>query len=301
MNSVKSKQASNVFVQEYIPSARIRVFKNFRQNRLAMAGFWTFLVFVILAIGGHYLTPFPFDQQSKFLLNPPSWDSNGILEYFFGTDDLGRDILSRVIYGARLTFGGAIVAVIIAMVIGIPLGIIAGMTRGIKSSVLHHLLDTILSIPSLLLALLAVSVMDMGLASTLIAVTLAQLPKFVSSTYNAVVVQMQKEYLLAVRLDGASKWQMLKYGIFPNILETIVVQTTRAISSAILDIAAIGFVGIGAQSPLPEWGALIGSTRDLLLVAPWTVTLPGLAIMIAILSVNLIGEGLRRALNEGTE
>ncbi|MFM2480013.1 ABC transporter permease subunit [Celerinatantimonas sp. YJH-8] len=301
MNNSKTKQVSNVFVHEYIPSARIRVLKNFKNNRLAMIGFWIFLGFCILALGAPYLTPFHYDQQSQLLLNPPSWQGKGTVEYFFGTDDLGRDILSRVIYGSRLTFGSAIITVALAMLIGIPLGILAGITRGIKSSIIHHLMDTALSIPSLLLALLVVSVTGVGLTNTLIAVTLAQIPKFIRSTYSAVIAQMQKEYLLAIRLDGASSWQMIKYGIIPNILETIVIQTTRALSSALLDITAIGFIGIGAQAPYPEWGALIGSTRNLLLVAPWTVTLPGLAIMICILSINLVGEGLRRALNEGTE
>ncbi|CAG9000871.1 MAG: Peptide transport system permease protein SapC [Candidatus Celerinatantimonas neptuna] len=293
--------SSNIFAHEYIPSASVRIWNNFRNNRLAMLGLWLFIVFCILAIAAPYITPYPFAQQSNLLLLPPSWQNNGMIEHFLGTDDLGRDMLSRIIYGARLTFGSAILLTMIALFIGVPIGIAAGFTKGLKSSILHHLMDTALSIPSLIMALLLVSVMGMGLHATLIAVTLAQIPKFIRSTYNAVTEQMPKEYLQAIKLDGASIFHILKYGILPNTLETIVAQTTRALSSAILDIAALGFIGIGAQPPCPEWGNLLAGTRDLLLVAPWTVTLPGIAIMMSILSVNLVGEGWRKALSEGIE
>lgn len=292
---------SNVFVQEYIPSAYVRIWRNFHSNRLAMIAFWVFLFFVMLACFGPMLTIHPINQTSSFLLVPPSWDDFGRMDHFFGTDALGRDILSRLIYGTRYTFGGALSVTLIALLIGVPLGILAGMTRGFKSSFLHHLMDTTLSIPSLLIALLLVSLMGMGFETTLIAITLAQIPKFLCSIHNVVIAQMQKEYILAIKLDGASHYRILKYGILPNILDSIISQTTRALSSAILDIAALGFIGIGAQAPIPEWGAMLNDKLDLLHHAPWTVTLPGLAIIICILSINILGEGLRNALNEGIE
>ncbi|MFM2484229.1 ABC transporter permease subunit [Celerinatantimonas yamalensis] len=292
---------SNIFAQEYIPSTPVRIWRSFSNDRMAMLGLWGVALFILLSIIGPLIVGHAIDQTSNLLLYPPYWDNKGIMNHFLGTDDLGRDMLSRLVYGTRLTFGGALGVVIVALIIGVPIGILAGVTRGYKSSILHHLMDTALSIPSLLLALLLVSVMGMGLNVTLIAVTLAQIPKFLRSTYTVVVEQMQKEYLLAIKLDGASNLHILKYGILPNITETIVTQTTRALSSAILDITALGFIGIGAQPPLPEWGALLGGSRDLLLVAPWTVIMPGVAIMISIIMVNLVGEGLRHALNEGIE
>lgn len=293
--------SNNIFAEEYIPSTPVRIWRNFHNNRLAMIAFWVLLVFIILAIAGPYLVVHPINQMSSHLLIPPSWDDLGSMDHFLGTDDLGRDVLSRLIYGTQLTFGSALLVILIALFIGVPIGILAGVTRGFKSSILHHLMDTTLSIPSLLLALLFVSLMGMGIETTILAVTLAQIPKFIRSTFSAVVEQMQKEYLMAIKLDGASNFHILKYGILPNILETIVSQTTRALSSAILDIAALGFIGIGAQPPLPEWGAMMSASRDLLIVAPWTVTLPGIAVVICILSVNVVGEGLRQALNEGIE
>jgi cationic peptide transport system permease protein len=292
---------SNVFAKDTILSPRQRVWASFRNNKLAMAGLWIFIGFCILAIGAPVIAPYSIDYQSPMLMQPPSWSDDGLVDYFFGTDDLGRDLLSLLIYGARQSFGYAIMAVFAAFCIGFPLGILAGMTRGIKSSILHHLMDTILSIPSLLLAIIVVSITGPGLENTLLAITLALIPKFIRSTYNAVSEQMTKEYILAVRLDGGTHLRILKYGIIPNILDAIVAQTARALSAAILDITALGFIGIGAQPPQPEWGALLGSTRDLLFVAPWTVTLPGFTIIASILSINLVGEGLRSSLMEGTD
>lgn len=290
-----------VFAEEAILSPRQRVWVSFRNNKIAMVGFWGVLIFSLLAIAAPYLAPYDLDYHSPMLLQPPSWRDHGIVDYFFGTDDLGRDLLSRIIYGTQLSFGSAILAVLAALLIGVPLGILAGMTRGIKSSVLHHLFDSVLSIPSLLLAIVVVSITGPGLMNTLIAVVLVQIPQFIRSTYSAVSEQMNKEYILAVRLDGGTHWRILKFGIIPNILEAVVAQTTRALSAAILDITALGFIGIGAQPPHPEWGALLASTRDLLFVAPWTVTLPGLTIITSILCINLVGDGLRQALAEGTE
>ena len=235
------------------------------------------------------------------LLLAPSWASTGNIDYFLGTDDLGRDILSRLVVGARLTFGNALLVVVIALLVGSAIGILGGMSKGVKSSVLHHLLDTLLSIPSLLLAIIVVAILGPGLFNTLIAITLALIPPFIRATYNAVHAEMQKEYIIASRLDGSPPLRIMRLAILPNIVETLVTQTTRTLSAAILDISAVGFLGLGAQSPQPEWGAMLADSSDLIYLAPWTVTLPGMAILFSVLVTNLVGEGIREALKEGND
>ncbi len=154
---------------------------------------------------------------------------------------------------------------------------------------------------SLLLAIIVVAILGPGLFNTLIAITLALIPPFIRATYNAVHAEMQKEYIIASRLDGSPPLRIMRLAILPNIVETLVTQTTRTLSAAILDISAVGFLGLGAQSPQPEWGAMLADSSDLIYLAPWTVTLPGMAILFSVLVTNLVGEGIREALKEGND
>ncbi|MGY5453131.1 ABC transporter permease subunit [Agarivorans sp. MS3-6] len=293
--------SNNVFSETTVSSALQRVMLRFKNNSIAMIGAWVLLGFIILALFGPLIAPYPLDFQGSNLLQPPSWNKLGHVDNFLGTDDLGRDLLSRLIYGCQLTFGSGLIVVIFAAIIGIPLGVLSGMSHGVKSSVLHHVMDTALSIPSLLIAIMVVSFLGPGLENTLIAITLAQIPQFIRFTYITVSSEIQKEYIVAIRLDGATNYRILKNGILPNIADAIVFQINRSFSSSLIDITALGFIGIGAQAPLPEWGAMLGSSNDLLFSAPWTVTLPGFVIMTSILSVNMVGEGLRQAMLEGVD
>ncbi|WP_432452718.1 MULTISPECIES: ABC transporter permease subunit [unclassified Agarivorans] len=293
--------STNVFSETTVSSALQRVLSRFRDNSIAMIGFWVFLIYMVIALFGPLLAPYALDFQGDNLMQPPSWNPSGHVDNFFGTDDLGRDVFSRLIYGCQLTFGGGLLVVCFAAFIGIPLGVFSGMSRGVKSSILHHLMDTALSIPSLLIAIMVVSFLGPGLQNTLIAITLAQIPQFIRFTYIVVSAEIQKEYITAIRLDGATHYRILKNGVLPNIADAIVFQINRSFSSSLIDITALGFIGIGAQAPLPEWGAMLGNSHDLLFSAPWTVTLPGFVIMSSILSVNLVGEGLRKAMLEGVD
>lgn len=293
--------STNVFSETTISSALQQVLIRFRDNTVAMIGFWVLLGFLVLALFGPLIAPYPLEFQGDNLLQPPSWNQQGHVDNFLGTDDLGRDLLSRLIYGCQLTFGGGFIVVTLAALIGIPIGIFSGMSRGIKSSVLHHVMDTALSIPSLLIAIMVVSFLGTGLENTLIAIALAQIPQFIRFTYIAVSSEIQKEYITAIRLDGATNYRILKNGVLPNIADSIVFQISRSFSSSLIDITALGFIGIGAQAPLPEWGAMLGGSKDLLFSAPWTVTLPGFVIMTSILSVNMVGEGLRQAMIQGVD
>lgn len=227
----------------------------------------------------------------------PSWDASGTVEHFLGTDDLGRDIFSRLLHGAHLTFGMALAIVMASLTVGFIIGSISGMMKGLKSSILSHLLDALLSIPSLLMAILVVAVMGPGLGNVFWAVGIALTPQFVRAIHQAVHDELQKDYVTAAKLDGANSIQIFWYVIMPNVWETVIIQITLAISAAILDIAALGFLNLGAQAPSPEWGAMVSQGLDNILTAPWTVTIPGVAILCSVLAINLVGDGLRSALS----
>ena len=286
-----------IYQDDAIPSPMLRVWQSFSANPFALAGLWTVLALVLLTLFGPLISPYaPEMQDPKALLLPPSWDPTGTVEHFLGTDDLGRDIFSRLLHGAHLTFGMALMIVITSLFFGFIIGSLSGMMRGLKSSILGHLLDALLSIPSLLMAILVVAVMGPGLDNVFWAVGIALTPQFVRAIHQSVHEELQKEYVTAARLDGANSLQIFWYVIMPNVWETVIIQTTLAISAAILDIAALGFLNLGAQAPSSEWGAMVLQGMDNFLTAPWTVSIPGLAILFSVLAINLVGDGLRSAL-----
>ena len=210
-------------------------------------------------------------------------------------------MLSRLLSGAAPTVGGAFVVTLAATICGLALGIFAGSTHGLRSAVLNHILDTLLSIPSLLLAIIVVAFAGPHLSHAMFAVWLAILPRIVRSVYSMVHDELEKEYVVAARLDGATTFNILWFAVLPNIAAGLVTEITRALSMAILDIAALGFLDLGAQLPSPEWGAMLGDALELIYVAPWTVMLPGAAIMVSVLLINLLGDGIRRAINAGVQ
>ncbi|KHT61153.1 peptide ABC transporter permease [Photobacterium gaetbulicola] len=293
--------SNNIYQETKIPTQLERAWQNFRNNSLAMFGLWCLSFLILITLLSPWLTPYDVFSQVGDLLMPPSWDTAGKVEYFFGTDDLGRDMLSRLLLGTRLTFGYAVLVALASATIGILIGVLAGMTQGLKSSFLNHVLDTVLSIPSLLLAIIVVAYMGPGETNILLAIWLALIPRFIRAVYTAVHNEVEKDYIMAARLDGANNFYLLYNSILPNILTVLTNEFTRAISIAILDIAALGFLGLGAQAPMPEWGAMLGDSIELIYLAPWTVTLPGLAITFSVLVVNLVGEGLRQAINAGID
>ncbi|EGA69226.1 peptide ABC transporter permease [Vibrio sinaloensis DSM 21326] len=291
----------NIYQEEQIPTQFERFWRSYRANNLAMFGLWCLGLIVLITLVSPWITPHDPQAQTGELLIPPSWNPAGTVEYFLGTDDLGRDILSRLISGSQLTFGAALIITAIAAVIGCIIGILAGMTKGLVSSTLNHLLDTVMSIPSLLLAIIFVAFLGFGEFNILLAICLALIPRFVRSVYIAVHTEVEKDYIMAARLDGANDFYLLWNSILPNILVVIASEVTLALSIAILDITALGFLGLGAQAPSTEWGAILGDSVELIYLAPWTVTLPGLAIMFTVIVINLVGEGVRQALNAGIE
>ncbi|MFV0447299.1 MAG: ABC transporter permease subunit [Vibrio sp.] len=292
---------NNIYQEEHIPTQFERFWRSYRANSLAMFGLWSLSLIIVITLASPWLMPHEPHAQTGHLLMPPSWDPSGSVEYFLGTDDLGRDILSRLIDGSQLTFGASVVITFIAAFIGCLIGIFAGMTKGLLSSTLNHLLDTVMSIPSLLLAIIFVAFLGFGEFNVLLAICLALMPRFIRSVYIAVHNEVEKDYVMAARLDGATDFYLLWNSILPNTLPMLAQELTMALSIAILDITALGFLGLGAQAPSTEWGAILGDSVELIYLAPWTVTLPGLAIMYTVVMINLVGEGARQALNAGVE
>lgn len=285
------------YQEDSIPSPRQRLWQNFSSNPFSLIGLWAVVTFIIIAIWGPWLAPYPAQQQDPLaILLPPSWELSGTVEHFLGTDDLGRDIFSLILHGASLTFGMALMVVAASLSIGFLIGSLSGMMKGLKSSILSHLLDVLLSIPSLLMAILVVAIKGPGLSNVFWAVGIALTPLFVRSIHQAVHEERQKEYVIAAKLDGANTLQVFWYVIMPNVWEKLIIQTTLAISTAILEIAAMGFLNLGAQAPSPEWGSLLSQGYDDLLTAPWTMAIPGFAILISVFSINVVGDGLRSAL-----
>ncbi|WP_111979126.1 ABC transporter permease subunit [Algibacillus agarilyticus] len=289
--------SQNIYDEVTSPNPIAQIWRSYKNLHVAWISLWVVMIFSIIALLSPIIAPYsPYEQHPDFLLLPPSWNDAGNVNFLLGTDDLGRDVLSRLLYGTRLTFGSSLIVAFCAMLTGCAMGALAGMSRGIKSSVFNHILDAILSIPSLLLAIIIVAVLGPGLNNTIWAVFLALVPQFIHRTRNAIRQEKNKEYVIATKLDGANDWQLLSHSILPNIVNVIALQFTFAVSVAMLDIAALGFLGLGADPSSPEWGALLRDGIDLLYRASWLVTLPGIAMFICLLAVNIIGSSLEKVL-----
>ena len=271
----------------------------FRKKRIALFSFYLFCLLALVSIFPTLLMPYSDSQQFVGLeLMPPSWVAEGRIAFFFGTDDLGRDLLSRLIMGTRYTLGSSLVVVLLAALIGGSLGILAGMTGGIKSRILGHIFDAFLSIPILLIAIIISTLLEPSLINAMFATLLAILPYFIHAIAQAVQQELSKDYVLTLKLDGISKWELIKSTILPNITVPYIQEIARALTVAILDISALSFISLGAQRPLPEWGAMIKDSLELLYLAPWTVLLPGIAIIVTILLCIIFTNGLCKAINQ---
>ena len=289
----------SLYEEEFHPSPWQRTWLSFRSSHVAVAGLILLVLFILFSVLAPIVTPYsPVAQNIDGLLIPPSWDTNGNISHLFGTDALGRDIFSRIVYGCRVTLGSGFLMVVLAMLVGVSIGTLAGMLRGVRSSIVNHLLDALMAIPTLLIAIIIVAIVGTGLVNSMWAITLALIPQFVHHTRSFVREEMKKEYILASQLDGANKWQLFVHSILPNMTEMLVVQGTFALSVAVIDISALGFLNLGAQAPLPELGAILADGLDVAYLAPWTVALPGVTIFFIVLSINIVGDGLRSALRK---
>lgn len=270
----------------------------FRQNRGAVVGMWVFLALVLVAVFAQLIAPHdPTQQYRDALLVPPVWQQGGRADFILGTDAVGRDMLSRLIYGAQYSLFIGIVVVAIALIGGIFVGLLAGFFGGWVDTVIMRVMDVILAFPSLLLALVLVAVLGPGLTNAMIAIAIVYQPHFARLTRAAVMGEKEREYVTAARVAGAGTMRLMFKTILPNCLAPLIVQATLSFSSAVLDSAALGFLGMGAQPPASEWGTMLAEAREFILRAWWVVTLPGLAILVSVLAINLMGDGLRDALD----
>ncbi len=270
----------------------------FSENRGAVVGLVLICILVFTAIFAPLIAPHgPTQQYRDALLVPPVWEDGGQWRFLLGTDAVGRDMLTRLIYGARFSLFIGVVVVGIAMVGGVTIGLIAGYFRGAVDTVIMRLMDIILAFPSLLLALVMVAILGPGLLNAMIAIAIVLQPHFVRLTRASVLNELNREYVTSARVAGASPFYLMTKTILPNCLGPVIVQATLSFSNAILDAAALGFLGMGAQPPTPEWGTMLAEAREFITRAWWVVTFPGLAILITVLAINLMGDGLRDALD----
>ncbi|MFO1075032.1 MAG: ABC transporter permease subunit [Geminicoccaceae bacterium] len=270
----------------------------FSENAGAVAGLAVIVLVLLAALLAGVLAPHdPALQNRDAFLQPPFWVAGGSLSFPLGTDAVGRDILSRILYGSRFSLMIGAIVITISLSLGVVLGLVAGFARGWVETLIMRLMDIILALPSLLLAIVIVAILGPGLVNAMIAVSVTYLPQFTRLTRASVITEMTKDYVVASRVAGAGTARLMFHTVLPNCWAPLIVQATLGFSNAILDAAALGFLGLGAQPPTPEWGTMLADAREFVLRAWWVVTFPGLAILITVLAFNLMGDGLRDALD----
>ena len=280
------------------PSPFLELWHHFSRNRGALAGLAVVLLLVVLALFPGWFAPHtPIEQFRSTALSPPAWLAGGSRNFPLGTDAVGRDILSRLIYGARLSLMIGLVAVLLSLSIGIVLGLVSGFLRGWVETAIMRLMDVLLALPSLLLAIAVVAILGPGLLNAMFAIAVVMVPHYVRLMRASVIGELGRDYVAASRIAGAGTLRLMFDTVLPNCTAPLIVQATLGFSSAILDAAALGFLGLGAQPPTPEWGSMLASALEFIASAWWVVTFPGLAILLAVLAFNLMGDGLRDALD----
>lgn len=276
-----------------------RFWQTLRRDKMALISLYLFAFLCILVWFGYIIAPYDADQQ--FIgseLMPPSWSNEGKISHFFGTDNLGRDVFSRVLYGFYYTVGSAMLITFAIAVIGGIIGIFAGTKKGSSVFILSHLFDTFLFTPILLIAIIIATLMTPSLMNAMLAIFLALLPHFIHKIYQLTQRELKREYVVTMILDGARKRDLIRWVILPNLSVVAAKELSHIFVIAVLDISALSFIALGARSPMAEWGAMIRDSMDLIYIAPWTVVLPGLAIVLSILIITMLGNSVVRVLRQ---
>lgn len=281
------------------PPSRAREFGvAFAANRGALLAFFVFAAIVAGALLAPWLAPHdPVQQFRDHLLVAPAWQEGGLRAFPLGTDELGRCLASRLLYGARVSLWIGTAAVLLALLPGVVLGLLAAFRPRGLAPLIMRTMDILLALPGLLLAIGVITILGPGLVNTMIAIAVGTLPGYVRLARAAALGELRRDYVTASRLAGAGQLRLMFDTVLPNCLGPLIVNATLGFSTAILETAALGFLGLGVQPPLPEWGSMLSSARDYIERAPWVVTLPGLAILVTVLAINLMGDGLRDALD----
>ena len=280
------------------PHPLVEFWSYFSANRGALTGLVIICAIAAIALSADLIALHPPNEQYRdALLVPPAWSEGGSTRFILGTDDIGRDILSRIIYGSRVSMSIGLLVVTLSLSIGVALGLVAGFFRGVVEIAIMRTMDIMLTLPSLLLAIVIVAILGPSLLNAAMAVVIVALPHYVRLTRAAVITETSKDYVTASKVSGAGLLRLMVITVLPNCMAPLIVQATLGFSSAVLDLAALGFLGMGAQPPTPEWGTMLSNALQFIQRAWWVVTFPGLAILVTVLAFNLMGDGLRDALD----
>ena len=280
------------------PSPLLSFWLAFRENKGAVAGLAVVTLVVLLALFADWIAPYaPNEQFRDAVRAAPAWADGGSTRFLLGTDSLGRDMLSRLIHGARVSLFIGLSVMGFSFIIGVLLGLACASLGQAVDVAITRVMDLIMAVPSLVLAILVVAVLGPSLANTIIAVTIVYLPRYVRLLRASALTELQKDYVTAARVAGVGGWRLMFFTVLPNCLAPLIVQAALGVSDAILEAAALGFLGLGAQPPTAEWGTMLADAREFIRSDPWLVTLPGLAILVTVVSINLAGDGLRDALD----
>ncbi len=278
------------------PAGEIWLFM--RKDAGAMAGLAVIAFVLLCAVLAEAIAPHsPIEQFRDHFLQPPVWQKGGSWEFPFGTDDVGRCILSRLIYGARLSLVIGTIVVTLSLALGIAFGLVSGFFRGLPDIAIMRFMDILLTVPSLLLAIVVVAILGPGLPNAMIAIAITYVPHYARLARASVLTELSKDYVVASRVAGAGTLRLMLATVLPNCVAPLVVQATLSFGSAIIDAAALGFIGLGARAPTPEWGTMLADALKFLESAPWVVILPCVAIFVTVLAFTLMGNGLRDALD----
>jgi len=286
-------------VEAPVPPGPLRAFwQGYAANRGALIALCMLALLVLGAVLAPWLAPHdPLEQFRAHMLTPPLWADGGMATYPLGTDELGRCILSRLMHGARISLAIGVMSVVMALVPGVILGLAAAFNERTLSPPIMRAMDVLLALPGILLAICIITILGPGLLNTMIAIAVGSLPGTTRLARAAAMSEIGKEYVTASRVAGAGTLRLMFVTVLPNCMAPLIVNATLAFSSAVLETAALGFLGLGVPAPMPEWGTMLSSARDYIARAPWVVTMPGLAILTSVLAINLVGDGLRDALD----
>ena len=284
--------ALTTIAPERLESPARRAVRRLFKRKGAVVGLCVIAAFIVLAIFAPLIVPYdPIATTWALVRKPPT------AAHWFGTDDLGRDVLARVVYGSRASLAAGAISVSIALAIGVPLGLLAGYRGGFVDSLISRLTDAMLACPFLILAIALAAFLGPSLRNAMIAIGVSATPIFIRLTRGQTLSVKVEDYVEAARAIGNPPWRIALFHILPNILPALLVQATLSIAAAIIAEAALSFLGLGQQPPAPSWGSMLNSAQRFLTNAPWMAIWPGLAIFLVVLSFNLIGDGLRDALD----
>lgn len=270
----------------------------FKKNKSAVFGLCIASMLIVFALFSPFIaTALPDIQDLSARLIPPFWYEEGSIKHLLGTDDFGRDLFSRIVYGARISIMVGAISVSISLFFGLIMGVFAGYYGGLIDAMIMRLVDMMLSIPAILLAIVIVSILGPSLYNAMIAIGIVGIPTYARIVRGSVLAEKEKEYVIASRVNGSNNTRLMFKVILPNCTTPIIVQATMGFASAVLEAAGLSFLGLGAQPPTPEWGAMLADSLQFITTAPWMIFYPGLAIFLTVLGFNLIGDGLMDVLD----